>query len=351
MLDTVLQNRRMFKSFFLHDALIASNGLKCESFSGSRILITGATGAIGIHVLAAFRQIAEDGTRFDLYATFQNDVTGPIAELLAHPSFHVIQGDLTSSAFRHTLPKTDFVIHAAGYGQPQRFLEDPSKTIRLNAEATLDLLDMLPASGRLLFISSSEVYAGLPAGTLHRENQIGISGPDHPRACYIEGKRCGEAACFAAHSRGLNAVSARLGLAYGPGARAGDRRAMYSFIDNAIRDRRIKLLDRGEARRSYCYASDAVKMMMHILIEGREPVYNIGGNCRFSYLAVAEKIGRLLEVPVCVPGDSRPLVGAPSDVSLDTSRYEAEFGPLYYTDFDTGLSRTVEWHLERAKYQ
>lgn len=341
----------MSKSFFVHDALIASEGMKCESFSGSRILMTGATGAIGIHALAAFRQIAEDGIRFDLYATFQNDVTGPIAELFDHPYFHVIQGDLTSSTFRNTLPVADFVIHAAGYGQPRRFLENPGKTIRLNAEATLDLLDMLPASGRLLFISSSEVYAGLPAGTFHRENQIGSSGPDHPRACYIEGKRCGEAACFAAHSSGLNAVSARLGLAYGPGARAGDRRAMYSFIDSAIRDRRITLLDRGEALRSYCYAPDAVKMMMRILIEGTEPVYNIGGNCTFSFLTVAEKIGHLLNVPVCLPDDSRPLVGAPSDVSLDMSRYQAEFGPLSYTNFDTGLSRTVEWHLERAKTQ
>lgn len=338
----------MFNSFFVHDALIALDGVNRESFSGSRILITGATGAIGIHALAAFRQMADGGIDFDLYATFQHDVSGDIAELLDHPRFHVIQGDLSSSAFRATLPKADFIIHSAGYGQPGRFLENPRKTIRLNSEATLDLLDLLPPTGRLLFLSSSEVYAGLPAGTLHREDQIGTSGPDHPRACYIEGKRCGEAACFVAHATGLNAISARLALAYGPGARAGDRRAMYSFIDSAIRERRITLLDRGEALRSYCYAPDAVKIMIRILTEGREPVYNVGGNCTFSFLEVAGKIGFILDVPVCIPDSTDSLAGAPADVSLDMSRYQMEFGPVTYTDFDIGLRRTVEWHVKRT---
>lgn len=335
----------MFDSFFIPDARTALEGVRGELFAGSRILITGATGAVGTHALAALRQLTADGIEFDVYATFQSEVTGRIAELLDHPRFHIIRGDLTSSAFRATLPQADFIFHSAGYAQPGRFLENPGKTIRLNTEATLDLLDHLPTDGRMLFVSSSEVYVGLPADAPHRESQIGTSGPDHPRACYIEGKRCGEAACFAAHANGLKAISARLSLAYGPGARPGDRRALYSFIDNAIRDHGITLMDRGEALRSYCYAADAVRMMFRILLEGSQPVYNVGGNSTLSILNVAEKIGRMLDVPVRVPEDARPLAGAPAHVTLDMSRYEAEFGPLRYIDFDTGLRRTIDWHL------
>lgn len=335
----------MSDSFFTPDARTALEGVRGELLSGSRILITGATGAVGVHALAALRQLAADGIDFDVYATFQSAVTGRIAELLDHPRFHVVRGDLTDHAFRATLPRADFTLHAAGYAQPGRFLENPGKTIRLNAEATLDLLDRLPAAGRLVFVSSSEVYAGLPADTPHRENQIGTSGPDHPRACYIEGKRCGEAACFAVHASGGKAISARLSLAYGPGARPGDRRALYSFIENAIRDRGITLMDRGEALRSYCYAADAVRMMMRILLEGSQPVYNVGGDSTLSILSVAEKIGRVLNVPVRIPENARPLAGAPVHVTLDMSRYQEEFGPLHYVDFDSGLRRTIDWHL------
>jgi len=343
-----LTNSVMFDSFFAPDARIALEGLSGRRFSDSRILITGATGAVGVHALAALRQLAAEGVAFDVYATFQSEATGRIAELLDHPRFHSIRGDLTSTSFRATLPRADFIFHSAGYAQPGRFLENPGKTIRLNTEATLDLLDLLPATGRMLFVSSSEVYMGLPAAAPHRENQIGTSGPDHPRACYIEGKRCGEAACFAAHANGLKAISARLSLAYGPGARPGDRRALYSFIDSAIRDHCITLVDRGESLRSYCYAADAVRMMFRILLEGSRPVYNVGGTGTMSVLNAAEKIGRMLDVPVRVPEDARPLAGAPAHVVLDMSRYETEFGPPHYMDFDTGLRRTIDWHLLHA---
>jgi nucleoside-diphosphate-sugar epimerase len=299
--------------------------------------------------MAALRQIAECGVKFNVYAAFQNDVDGEIAALLDHPCVHPIQGDLTLPEFRDTLPQADFVIHMAGYGQPQRFMRNPYKTIRLNSEATLDLLDQLPSGARMLFVSSSEVYAGLPKGTVFRETQIGTSGPDHPRACYIEGKRCGEAACFAAHSSGVNAISARLALAYGPGARSGDMRAMYSFIDRAIRDHQITLLDQGDAVRSYCYAADAVNMMLRILIEGSQPVYNVAGNHKLSFLDVAKKIGQLMNVPVRISEHSKTLVGAPIDVSLDMSRYQDEFGPPIYTDFDEGIRRTVNWHILRTE--
>ncbi|MFZ4776054.1 MAG: NAD-dependent epimerase/dehydratase family protein [Terrimicrobiaceae bacterium] len=335
----------MFDSFFAPDASTALEGVCGELFSGSRILITGATGAVGIHAIAALRQLASDGIEFDVYATFQSEVGGRIAELLDHSRFHVIRGDLTNSAFRSTLPETDFIFHSAGYAQPGRFLENPGKTIRLNTEATLDLLDHMPSTGRMLFVSSSEVYAGLTTDTPHRENLIGTSGPDHPRACYIEGKRCGEAGCFAAHANGLKAISARLSLAYGPGARPRDRRALYSFIENAITDQSITLIDRGEALRSYCYSADAVRMMFRILLEGKQAVYNVGGNSTLSILDVAEKIGRVLNVPVHVPEDARPLIGAPTHVTLDMSRYQNEFGPLHYIDFDAGLRRTIDWHL------
>ena len=66
------------------------------------------------------------------------------------------------------------------------------------------------------------------------ESDIGTTTPLHPRASYIEGKRGGETICNAYRSQGVRAVSARLALAYGPGTRKGDKRAMNSFIEKAL---------------------------------------------------------------------------------------------------------------------
>ena len=91
--------------------------------------------------------------------------------------------------------------------------------------------------------------------------------------------------------------------------------------------------------------ADAVKMMFRILLEGTQSTYNIGGDYTQSILSVAEKIGKILNVPVLASESANPLPGSPESVTLDMSRYQTEFGPLSYIDFDAGLRRTIDWHL------
>lgn len=334
----------MSSSYFHDDAGIALVGVPREALQDSRVLLTGASGVVGIHMAAAFRRLIDEGSKLRLQVTFQSAVTGVIAEMLDHPQISIRRGDLTDPAFRRSLDEAEVILHAAGYGQPGRFLENPGKTIRLNTEATLDLLEKVPTGGRFLFVSTSELYVGLPVGEPNREDSIGTTNTTHPRACYIEGKRCGEAACNAARAGGINAVSARLALAYGPGAHAHDRRVLYTFIEKALKQGEIAMMDHGEARRIYCYAPDAVRIMLRAVLEGREPIYNVGGKGVLIIREVAEKIGAQLGVPVRLPETAKPLEGAPAEVGLDMGLYEREFGPLKYVDFDEGLRRTISWH-------
>lgn len=334
----------MSESYFHDDAGIALDGVPRHLLQDGRVLLTGASGVVGIHMAAAFRRLIDEGSKLRLRVTFQRPVTGVVAQMLDHPQIEIIRGDLTDPAFRRSLDQAEFILHAAGYGQPGRFLENPSKTIRLNTEATLDLLEKVPQGGRFLFVSTSELYVGLPAGEANREDKIGSTNTTHPRACYIEGKRCGEAACNAARASGIQAVSARLALAYGPGARPDDRRVLYTFIEKALKLGEIAMMDHGEARRVYCYAPDAVRIMLRASLEGREPVYNVGGRGVLLIREVAEKIGAQLRVPVKLPETAKPLEGAPAEVGLDMGLFERELGRLKYVDFDEGLRRTIAWH-------
>lgn len=334
----------MSESYFHDDAGIALDGVPRHLLQDGRVLLTGASGVVGIHIAAAFRRLIDEGSKLRLRVTFQSLVTGVVAQMLDHPQIEIIRGDLTDPSFRRGLDQAEFILHAAGYGQPGRFLENPSKTIRLNTEATLDLLEKVPQGGRFLFVSTSELYVGLPAGEANREDKIGSTNTTHPRACYIEGKRCGEAACNAARASGIQAVSARLALAYGPGARPDDRRVLYTFIEKALKLGEIAMMDHGEARRVYCYAPDAVRIMLRAALEGREPVYNVGGRGVLLIREVAEKIGAQLGVPVKLPETAKPLEGAPAEVGIDMGLFEREFGGLKYVDFDEGLRRTIAWH-------
>ena len=334
----------MTSHFFSTDARIATEGVDVARLEGRHVLVTGASGAVGIHLVAALRALAEAGADISLTAVVHTDPPPPLAAVLQHPFCRIIRADLSEHSSRACLPAADLVIHCAGYGQPGRFLETPLKTIRINTDATCDLLTRMRPGGRLLFVSSTEVYSGLPGGMRYHEEQIGSTGPHHPRACYIEGKRCGEAACYAAFQSGVAAMAVRLAQTYGPGAKRGDRRALYSFIDQALTHKAITLLDRGDAIRTYCYAADAARMMLKVLLQGNQPVYNISGATSITISAVAKTVANLLQVPVSIPSDSRPSAGASDSVMIDMGRYEQEFGTPSYVDFETGLRRTAEWH-------
>jgi nucleoside-diphosphate-sugar epimerase len=330
-------------SLIKEDVPLVLAGVPTGLLQGKRILLTGASGVVGVQMLAALHHLLESGADFEVTATHLSEPESYLKAWANHPRFHLRQGDLCDQEFLKQLPPADIIIHAAGYGQPGRFLEKPLKTIRLNTDATMALLEKLAPQGHFLFLSTSELYVGLPPENHCREDQIGSTNTNHPRACYIEAKRCGEAIVCAARQAGLNAKSARLALAYGPGVRLGDKRVLYSFIERGLKEKAIRMMDQGAALRTYCYVADAVRMMLRILLEGKEDIYNVGGKGMLSIKEVAEKIGLYLSVPVIMPDTREFMAGAPTAVGLDLSRYEKEFGPIKYIDFDHGLHKTIDW--------
>lgn len=232
----------------------------------------------------------------------------------------------------------DYIIHGAGYGQPQMFTKDKIATLRVNTTTTLDLLKRLHEDGKFLYISTSEVYSGVPP--LHNEDMIGNTTPQHPRACYIEGKRCGEAITMAYRDGGIDAKIARLALAYGEGTKKGDTRVLNQFIEKALTTGKIELMDEGKAMRTYCYIDDACELMVDILFKGTQPVYNVGGQSNTSIANLAKLIGRLTNTEVIL-GD-KTLKGSPDNVHLDMTRTLFEF-PHKFVDLEEGIKRTINY--------
>ncbi len=307
------------------------------------VIVTGASGLVGGYFLACLKHLSHSmHMKFRAAAVMQSEPHPYLIEFLDYNGAEVLRGDLTDYDFCRSLPQADYIIHAAGYGQPGRFMENPVKTIQLNTSATCALFEKLREKGKFLFISTSEVYSGL-TNPPHKESEIGTTNTTHPRACYIEAKRCGEAICNAYRLKNVQAKSARLALAYGPGTRPGDMRVINSFIQKALQGR-ITLLDQGKAKRTYCYVSDAVEIMWNILLKGRESVYNVGGFSKTTVGDLARKIGEYLNVPVIFPDGSESIIaGAPDDVFLDMAKAQNEFGKTEYVIFDDGLERTIEW--------
>ena len=311
------------------------------------VLVTGASGLLGINFLACLKEInLEAQEPVHVNAVIHTDLPPYYNTFFKDTEFQFLSGDLTDASFCESLPNADYIIHAAGYGQPGRFMENPIKTLQLNTNVTFSLFKRLNHQGKFLFLSSSEVYSGLTTSP-HRESEIGTTNTTHFRYCYIEGKRCGEAICNAYRTQGVQAKLARLALAYGPGTRKGDKRVLNAFIEKGLNGK-IELMDQGYARRTYCYVADAVEILWHILLYGKEPIYNVGGKSRTTIRDLAIHIGDILNVPVVFPAESDDIKGAPGDVFLDMSLVERDFKKTDYVPFDIGLARTIDW--QKALY-
>lgn len=163
----------------------------------NRLLVTGAGGFVGSHLL---RAIARDGIWEAVLPPQGWDIRDRSAVM-----------DVVSELAPHA------VIHLAAQSSVPRSFDDPAGTFEINALGTLNLLAALKATGfkgRLLYVSSADVYGLVPEGLLPADESTMPS----PRNPYAASKLSAEIICHQwARSEGIEAIVARPFNHIGPG--------------------------------------------------------------------------------------------------------------------------------------
>lgn len=305
------------------------------------ILVTGASGLIGINLIKSLQDIRIINAPKISIVTKSGKLPNVGVDL---SKLNVLQGDLLDSKFLESLPESDVTFHAAGYGQPSKFLENALGTIKINCDVTSILAEKTRRGGRFVFFSSSEIYSGLNTFP-NFETEVGTTDPYHPRAAYIEGKRMGETITFLARKKfGISSTSLRIALVYGPGTKKGDTRVLNSFISRALKDGKLTMLDRGEALRTYCFVDDAIRMVINIAEQGEHAVYNLGGIEMVSIRELGEMISSIIGCTFEIPDQDLGLASAPNIVKLNMDRtLESVNNRFEFTPFAVGLRKTIEW--------
>ncbi len=195
--------------------------------------------------------------------------------------------------------RADHIVHAASQASPKFYRTDPLGTLAPNVIGTWALLRQAQAHGSrsFLYISSSEVYGQAARADALREGDLGIVDPTDVRSCYAESKRMGETMCLSwAHQHGLHVGIARPFHTYGPGLALDDGRVFADFVADVVHGRDIVMNSDGSARRAFCYVSDAVRGLLHILLRGeRGGVYNVANpGAELSVLELASLLSTLV---------------------------------------------------------
>jgi len=324
---------------FSQDSEYLLNKIALPNLENARILVTGSSGLIGGSILNYLNQLLLSGRHiFDVDAL---SMQPRINTSEFHERIHFQTGDLSLGTREFKLQKYNYIIHAATYGQPGKFIIKSLDTLALNGPVVIELTKLLETNGTFLFLSTSEIYSG-SSKSPNTENDLGIVPINSARGAYVYGKIFGEIALLQLSEKYRVRIG-RIALSYGPGSKLNDSRVLNQLIQRGIVEQKIELADSGEAIRTYCYVRDTVEMLLKITFWGQSEIYNIGGISKVTIRELGEEISNILQVPFSHPSVSKNHLDAPMQVQLDISKYQSEFGEMEFVPLQEGLSRTIEW--------
>jgi dTDP-glucose 4,6-dehydratase len=303
-----------------------------------RILITGAAGFLGSHLVDRFLAAGHRVVGVD------NFITGAwrnLEHLEGREDFFFIEHDVSTPLF--LAEKVDGVLHFASPASPVDYLELPIQTLKVGSLGTYNSLGLAKAHGaRFLLASTSEVY-GDPQIHPQKEDYWGHVNPIGPRGVYDEAKRFAEAITMAYHRyHGLATRIARIFNTYGPRMRPADGRVVSNFIVQGLRGEPITLYGDGNQTRSFCFVEDEVEGLYRLFFSDYSDPMNVGNPYEFTIRQLAEMVltetgggSGLIEHPL--PQDD-PKVRRP-DISL--ARAQLDWEPK--TSLRDGLKRTIPY--------
>ena len=329
-------------SILENNAIIISKFINFNFLKNKKILITGGLGLIGINMtMSLIYENKNKNKNIKIYISTLSLPDKWLLNYLKKNSVNLLVGDITNDDILKRIPKVDFIIHAAGYGQPKKFLKNSLNTYLINSKTTIELFKKLQKKGTFLYLSTSEVYSG-NSKAIHSEDDIGNTNTSHFRSSYIMSKKFSESLIFNFRKMGFRASSARVALTYGPGVKLNDERALNEFIFKSIKGS-INLNDKGGDIRTYLYITDAIIMLLSILKNPKEGIYNVGGNSTISIYKLAKKIALLNNVDVKLPKKSNKLIGSPNKVKLNINLIKKHSKIKNLIKLDYGLTKTNNW--------
>ena len=254
-----------------------------------RVVITGAAGFLGSHLVDHYVRRGDDVLGVDNFVTGDRRNLEHLGDV---PSFTLLEYDV--SEFIPVEGNVDAVMHFASPASPIDYAKLPIQTLKVGSLGTHNALGLAKAKGaRFLLASTSEVY-GDPQVHPQKEDYWGHVNPIGPRGVYDEAKRFSEAMTMAYHRvHGLETHIVRIFNTYGPRMRLKDGRALPAFVSQALLGEDVTVFGDGKQTRSFCYVDDLVAGIAALLESDYSDPVNIGNPDEVTIMDFAREIVKL----------------------------------------------------------
>jgi UDP-glucuronate 4-epimerase len=315
----------------------------------TRVLVTGAAGFIGSHLVQALARRGDEVVGIDNFDGFYPRAMKErnLREVgrLAGFSFHE-QDMLDVDALRRRLTADTVVVHLAAKAGVRPSLADPAGYAQANVTGTAAVLEAARRAGlsRIALGSSSSVY-GDTTPVPFRED----APATEPLSVYAATKRAAEHLLHSvAPIYGFRSASLRFFTVYGPRQRPD--LAIHAFTRRMTRGELITLFGDGTQARDYTYCDDIVAgVLAAVDWTARAPIgvqhFNLGGNRPVRTGDMVAEIARALDLEPTIqwapmqPGDVQR-------TAADLTKSGAVLGYAPRTPFPEGIRRFVAWFRE-----
>ena len=326
----------------------------------SQILVTGAAGFIGSHLVEKLIKEGNSVIGVDNFVTGSKKNIERLQALAAAASgeFEFQEFDVTDDGIVGFLSnkvhdgKFDQIYHLACPASPVDFKDLGIEILETCAKGTMHMLELANKIGaRFLYTSTSEIY-GDPLEHPQKESYLGNVNTLGPRSCYDEGKRFSES--YIVHfcaKHGVDFRIARIFNTYGPYMRKDDGRVMPNFIEQIKAGKPLTIYGDGSQTRSFCYVSDMIDGLIKLMKyeefdndssnDDFERVFNLGNPHEIAISELAETLAKVTKaelntVALTLPKDD-PKKRCPN---IERAKELLGFEPII--DLETGLRKTLE---------
>jgi dTDP-glucose 4,6-dehydratase len=314
-------------------------------------LVTGGAGFIGSHFV---RTLLTDG--YPAFAgaevTVYDKLTyaGNLANLepvATDPRYAFVRGDiLDSSMLDDALPGHDVVVNFAAESHVDRSIEGAADFVMTNAVGVQTLLDgcLRAGVGRVLQVSTDEVYGSIAEGSFRETDQL------EPNSPYSAAKAGGDLIARSyVVTHGLDVVITRCTNNYGP--YQFPEKVIPLFVTNLIDGGSVPLYGDGLNIRDWLHVDDHCQALALVLARGRTgEVYNIGGGVELTNRELTERLlaecGR--DWSSVTPVEDRK--GHDRRYSLDDTKLRDELGYAPQVGFESGIADTVRWYRDNEPW-
>lgn len=312
------------------------------AYGGRHVLVTGAAGFIGSHLVERLIGLGAEVTAFVRYTSRPSSEVGHIdLAPLSHRVRAVVTGDLAAPSAVDQIEKlgVDVVFHLAADAWVTRSLVSPVDVVTNNLQSTLHVLHAARRSERIrrvVVTSSSEIYGSA------QTPRVAESHPLEPTSPYAASKVACDRLAKAWHTTyGAPVAIIRPFNTYGP-------RHVYDvipkFIRAALRGDPITIHGTGEQSRDFTYVTDMVEAF---LVMGAHPdaigrAVNFGSGSEVTVAELAKQICAAAKTSSkVVHVEDRP--GQVHRLCCDPSLAGELFGWRPTVSLSEGIARNIEW--------